>query len=264
MRNLWNFIIQYHVILLFCVLQFFALSWYVTRNGYPRGKWVKRTLEWQGSWNEQITKWTRLNELAELNQELLAENASLRAELFAANQRSPSVIQSAEVVRFTWSNNANYFIINQGIEEGVAVGQGVSHEGIALGRIAEVSDHYALGVPIINGEVEWSVRVGMDGPVGRLSWDGTDITIASLHDIPKSTDFSPGDSIFTSGFQGFFPKGMLIGRVDDSEPYFDGQFLQIPIVLAGDFRSMNYVKVLIGNELEQYQSLIPNSDSSRQ
>jgi len=244
MRNLWNLIAQYHVALLFIVLQGVALSWFVSSHGYPRGKWVKRTMEWQGSWNQTRSQWLRLADLDQLNQELLAENASLRAELFALeNGDDRSQIGSAEVIRSTWTGTANYFVLNKGIADGIAVGQGVIQGSYAAGKIIEVSESYALGLPLVNQEIEWSARINAEGPVGRLIWDGHAINRGTLLDIPISAQFSPGDAVLTSGFQGYFPAGMVIGHVAEDPTEFDGQFLSVPVVLAADFRSMRYVEI---------------------
>ncbi|MFZ9055630.1 MAG: rod shape-determining protein MreC [Flavobacteriales bacterium] len=244
MRNLWNLIAQYHVALLFIVLQGVALSWFVSSHGYPRGKWVKRTMEWQGAWNQTRSQWLRLGDLDQLNQELLAENASLRAELFALeNGNNRTQIGSAEVIRSTWTQAANFFVLNKGLKDGIAVGQGVLQGSYAAGKIIEVSESFALGLPLVNQEIEWSARINAAGPVGRLKWGGHAIDRATLLDIPINAQFSPGDAVLTSGFQGYFPPGMVMGHVAEEPAEFDGQFLSVPVVLAADFRSIRYVEI---------------------
>ena len=73
MRNLWNLITQYHIALVFFALQALALGWFVSSHGYPRGKWVKQSLAWQGAWNQKLGQWSRLTEL-----DALTENCSLK------------------------------------------------------------------------------------------------------------------------------------------------------------------------------------------
>lgn len=260
MRNLWNLIAQYHVALLFIVLQAFALSWFVTSHGYPRGQWVQRTMEWQGTWNQQRTKWTRLADLARQNKELLAENARLRSALYAAEGAANfASVHAAEVVRSTWAAAANYFILNRGSEDGIEVGMGVTQGSAAVGKIIEVSAHHAMGLSLVNAEVEWSARIGHGGPVGRLTWDGKRLDQATLHDIPRSATFNPGDSVLTSGYQGYFPSGMLMGYVAATEPYFDGQFLNVRLDLAADFRSLQYLEIVDVTHREAIEALTPGN-----
>jgi cell shape-determining protein MreC len=47
----------------------------------------------------------------------------------------------------------------------------------------------------------------------------------------------------SSGFQGYFPAGLLVGSIADEAPEFDGQFLNVPITLAADFRAIRYVQI---------------------
>ncbi|MGB2384596.1 MAG: rod shape-determining protein MreC, partial [Flavobacteriales bacterium] len=50
-------------------------------------------------------------------------------------------------------------------------------------------------------------------------------------------------SVLSSGFQGYFPAGLLVGSIADEAPEFDGQFLNVPITLAADFRAIRYVQI---------------------
>ena len=256
MRNLWNLITQYHIALVFFALQALALGWFVSSHGYPRGKWVKQSLAWQGAWNQKLGQWSRLTELDALNRELLTENAQLRSLVYAQeNEGRELSIYGAQVVRFTWTSSANHFILDKGAKNGRRSGMGVSQNGIAVGRIIETSDAFSLGLPIINQEVEWSARIGHSGPVARLVWNAPDISRAQLQDLPRSATFSPGDSIVTSGFQGYFPDGLLIGWISDETPEFDGQFLTVGINLAADFRALNYVETMSVVDWESIEAL---------
>jgi len=244
MRNLWNLLVQYHIALVFVIFQGIALTWFVGSHGYPRGKWVQRSLEWQGEWDQRISKWDRLTELDDLNRELLAENATLRAELHSARGDAiQSNYQGAEVIRSTWNGASNPFVLNKGTAQGVKPGLGLLQNNRVVGRVVEVSENYALALPLINKSMEWSVRIGPTGPVARLVWEGGDVTRAMVYDVPLSASFAPGDSVVSSGFQGYFPSGLLIGKVADETPEFDGQFLTVPVTLAADFRAIRYVEI---------------------
>ena len=264
MRNLWNLIVQYHVALVFILFQALAISWFIGSHGYPRGRWVQRSLAWQGSWNQQLSQWDRRSELADLNRELLAENATLRAELHAVRGESPTTsYQAAEVIRSTWNRGANYLVINRGSAEGVSRGQGLLRNNKAIGRVIEASEHFALALPLINQEVEWSVRIGATGPVARLVWEGGDVTRAVLYDVPRSAVFAVGDSVVSSGFQGYFPAGLMVGNIAEEEPEFDGQFLNVPVELAADFRSIRYVELASVQGQSEVQALNPSNTGTQ-
>ena len=244
MRNLWNLLVQYHIALVFVIFQCIALTWFVGSHGYSRGKWVQRSLEWQGKWDQRISQWNRLTELDDLNRELLAENATLRAELHSARGDAiQSTYQGAEVIRSTWNGTNNQMVLNKGTAHGVKPGNGLLQNNHVVGRVMEASENYALALPLINSSIEWSVRIGRSGPVARLVWEGGDVTRATVYDVPRSAPFSPGDSVLSSGFQGYFPSGFLVGSIADEAPEFDGQFLNVPITLAADFRAIRYVQI---------------------
>ena len=256
MRNLWNLLVQYHIALVFMVFQGIALTWFVGSHGYPRGKWVQRSLEWQGTWDQRMSQLDRLTELDDLNRELLAENATLRAELHSAREDAiQSSYQGAEVIRSTWNSTSNQLVLNKGTAQGVKPGQGLLQNDRVVGRVVEASANYALALPLINHSIEWSVRIGSTGPVARLAWEGGDVTRAMVYDVPRSATFGAGDSILSSGFQGYFPSGLLIGTVADEAPEFDGQFLNVPVDLAADFRSIRYVQIASPQGQSEIQGL---------
>jgi rod shape-determining protein MreC len=133
----------------------------------------------------------------------------------------------------------------------------------AIGRIVEVSDHFALALPIINQSVEWSVRIGSSGPVVRLAWEGGDATRAMLYDVPRSAIFAAGDSVVSSGFQGYFSTGLMLGTVGEEVPNFDGQFLNVPVRLTADFRTLRYVELAKTGGRMDIQSLLSTEVGSQ-
>ena len=260
MRNLWNLLVQYHIALVFVIFQGIALTWFVGSHGYPRGKWVQRSLEWQGEWDQRISQWNRLIELDDLNRELLAENATLRAELHSARGEAiRSNYQGAEVIRSTWNGASNQLVLNKGTANGVKPGQGIIQDNRVVGRIVEASENYALAMPLINQSMEWSVRIGAAGPVARLVWEGGDVTRAVIYDVPRSASFEQGDSVLSSGFQGYFPAGLFIGNVAEETPDFDGQFLTVPVTLAANFRTIRYVQIASVRGLQELEGLTNTS-----
>jgi rod shape-determining protein MreC len=248
MRNLWNFIVQYQVILVFMVLQSIALSWLVSSHGFPRGQWVRFALKWESAWQGRVSEWAQRAELSEQNFQLLEENARLRSQVTNQNGHGaprPSGTQfyAAQVIRSTWTKSQNHFILDRGSKHGIRVGQGVTNNGAAIGKIIETTEEYALGIPLIHVQLDWSARIGHNGAIGRLKWAGSDHRKGVLLDIPRSANFSAGDSILTTGFQGVFPADLLFGVVSEEAPFFDGEFLNVPVTWSTDFQALRYAQV---------------------
>lgn len=263
MRNLWNLIIRYQVILVFATLQFLALRNYFSSRGYPRGQWIQSALTIEGAWQEKLAGWEHLKELDEMNRLLLAENADLRGRMMQKASDSmasadPQVLP-AEIIRSTWTRSHNFIVLDRGSEAGIISGSGVIADGNVVGRVVEVSNDFALALSLAHTSLEWSARVGRTGSVGRLIWDGRDIRSATLVDVPRLTPNEEGDSIFSTGFQGIFPPDLLFGTVS-GEAIFDGEFLNLPIQFATDFQRLRYVQVVSTSDNPQLDSLMETID----
>ena len=262
MYNLWRLIVRHQLILTFILCQGFALAWFFSSHGYPRGQWVRTSLEVQGSWDEYVSDMSQLTELAHQNEQLLLENAQLRSELMKTKQRViPLAAQSkfantvvpTEVIRSKTHLSANFLIINSGLEDGVKPGQGALHGGFAVGKVVETTANHALLLPLIHTGMEWSARLGKNGPVGRLFWNGKDIQIAQLEDIPRNLVVSPGDTVYTSGFQGVFPPELTFGFVASTAPEQDGEFQRIQIDLGAPFQELRYLHIVDDRSSQEIQ-----------
>lgn len=62
--------------------------------------------------------------------------------------------------------------------------------------------------------------------------------------VDRSQDIKPGDAIVTSGMDGIFPRGLLVGTVTGVSQDGPGLFLNIGVQPAADFRKLEQVLVL--------------------
>lgn len=240
MRNLWQLLVRNHVFILFLVLQASALAWVAQSHGHPRGMWVRWSLGWTGAWNAQLTEWARLGQLEADNVRLAEENAQLRTRLM----RDDGQGHAAEVVHITWHRSANSFIINRGAADSIAPGHAVICAAGAIGRVIEVHDRYALGLPLLHTGLEWSGRIGEEGVIGRVIWDGESAGIGRMLDIVRSAQIAVGDTVFTTGYQGIFPTDIPMGIVQRVTQNPSDEFLTVQLKWAVDFQSIRYVEVL--------------------
>lgn len=243
MRNLWQLLVRNHVFMVFIVLQLAALSWVARSHGYPRGVWVRWGLAWTGAWNAQLMEASRLRDLGQANAELIAENAALRARLERGDEAAG---QGGEVVQLTLARSANWFMVNRGAADSIRVGDGVVSPKGVVGRIVEVAEEYALGVPLLHTELEWSGRVGRGGVIGRVVWKGASAGSGHMLDVPRSAAISLGDTVFSTGYQGYFPADTPIGTVQRVTQSPSDEFLTVQLSWAVDFRSLRYVEILHG------------------
>lgn len=252
MRDLFRLLGRYHMLLLFLVAQGFALSWFASNHGYPRGKWVRMHLAYTGAVDEQISSLTSLANLSEENERLAAEVADLRNRQTSNWHHAP-----AQVIRSTVDATHNLLVLQKNDSSGSwSPDQGILAGGFAAGRILEVEGGYALAVPMVTGGMEWSGRVRRDGPVGRIRWKVGDPSRGWMLDVPSSTNVFPGDTIFTTGFQGVFPPDIPIGRVVDQQGPENDEFSTLEFEYLVDFRSLRYVEWVARPEAALIHSLL--------
>ena len=62
--------------------------------------------------------------------------------------------------------------------------------------------------------------------------------------VDRTEDVKPGDSVVTSGMDGIFPRGLLVGEVKRVSQEGPGLFLNVEIQPAADFRKLEQVLIL--------------------
>ena len=147
-------------------------------------------------------------------------------------------------------------VANKGEADGVYNGSGMLHNGHLAGKVVEVTDHECLIFPVIHRNIEWSVRIGSEGTVGRLVWDGKDLNIAEVVDISKSSLVLPGDEVFTTGFQGVFPSDILVGEIKKVSVTEADDFKTVEVKLGVDYNSIRFVEFLTDKRITRSDSLI--------
>ncbi|MCT4580090.1 MAG: rod shape-determining protein MreC [Flavobacteriales bacterium] len=126
--------------------------------------------------------------------------------------------QSASVIRSTKDKRYNFLTINKGKANGLTKNMGVIGTKGILGYTVACSEHYSTVLPIIHPKFELAVRHQSSQSFGLLTWESTDNwQTATLNDISDFIPVQAGDTIITTGGDGFFPKGELIGTVQKTE-----------------------------------------------
>ena len=65
-----------------------------------------------------------------------------------------------------------------------------------------------------------------------------------MEEVPSHIEFTPGDTIVTSGFSTAFPEGIAVGMVDKYVIYEYGRLATLRIRLFADIADLNHVRVL--------------------
>lgn len=110
------------------------------------------------------------------------------------------------------------FLISAGRNQGVTVDMPmITNEGL-VGRVIEVGGNWSKVMAVIDGSSSVAAiveRTRDNGIVHGTPELGTEDSLCTMYYLPIDNDLVPGDRILTSGLDGLFPKGILIGEVSE-------------------------------------------------
>ena len=259
MRNLLNFLIRFNNLIIFLILEGFAIYLLATGNSYHNTRLVNEIRGLTQGMGEKINRTRNYLSLREINQSLAAENVALRNSIERLKRRENSLFFSvtdsvhrqqyshtpAEVVENSVNRQKNFFTINKGKLQGISTDMAVTAFNGVAGVVVGCSDNYSVAMSLLNLDFRLSVRIKSNGYFGSLSWNGRDYRYAVLGEIPQHIIVNVGDTIETTGYSAIFPEGLIVGTVRDFERR-GGDFYRITVSLITDFKKLHYVDV-IGN-----------------
>ncbi len=145
------------------------------------------------------------------NTTLSAENQRLRA-LLNASQESPLTTSVAFVSNVNLSQKRQHIIINQGINDGVFLGQAViGLEGV-IGQVDVLSAQNAHVILITDTAHVVPTEILRTGMRTLAYGQEQDLL---LNEIPISVDIQNDDILVTSGFGNRYPRGLRLAQVTE-------------------------------------------------
>lgn len=268
MQNLWQFFTRHFHWFLFLLLEVASGVMLFQYNNYQSSVWVSsanlvtgKVYELQAN-IEQFFSLTRNNEELSLRnfylerqldqlRRLYAEEtgdttAAERAELQALSQYK---LIPAKVISSTLDRLDNLITIDKGRADGVNPDMGVACGGGVVGVVYQVSDHYAVVIPVLNNSSRISCAIRGRGYFGYLTWKGGDPSIAYVEDIPRHAKFRRGEWIETSGYSSIFPHGISVGKILQVYNSRDGLSYRLKVHLSTDFGCLRDVCVISDSEI---------------
>jgi rod shape-determining protein MreC len=274
MRSLLNFLLNFHFIILFLLLECFSFFLLVQYNDYQKAAFLNSSNNVSGRVYKTMFNMTQYLGLKEKNRELIdaiAKNRNYSKSAYKYNQISlidvldSNYIQQYKYIPTVVINNSvnkqnNYLTLNvgknQGVDKGMAV---VSPMGI-VGVVKESSKNFSSVISLLNQNLRISAMIKRNGYFGSVNWDGTNYQRVILSDLPSHISIRNGDTVITSGYSTMFPKGELIGVVDEVEKSERGEFLEVKVKLSVDFKSISNV-IVIRNLLQEEQLMLEKESS---
>ena len=268
MKEIIKLILKYHFTIIFILLEIVSFSLIIRHNEYQRAIFSESASTLFGDISSTITSIKDYFRLKEINESLAKENILLKNRLEAYEFLQDTIIQrtvvegsipvyeyiGAKQVNATYNRTKNYITLNRGRKNGLQKEMAVcTPEGI-VGLIQDLSDHFAVVIPLINVDARISAKIKKNNYYGSLQWDGNDYAYSYLNDIPYHVEVNAGDTIVTSGLSKIFPEGIVVGYVESVDKV-TANFLKIKVKLAVDFKRINHVYVILNNKKNEQTSL---------
>ena len=268
MKEIIKLILKYHFTIILILLEIVSFSLIIRHNEYQRAIFSESASTLFGNISSTITSIKDYFRLKEINESLAKENILLKNRLEAYEFLQDTIIQrtvvegsipvyeyiGAKQVNATYNRTKNYITLNRGRKNGLQKEMAVcTPEGI-VGLIQDLSDHFAVVIPLINVDARISAKIKKNNYYGSLQWDGNDYAYSYLNDIPYHVEVNAGDTIVTSGLSKIFPEGIVVGYVESVDKV-TANFLKIKVKLAVDFKRINHVYVILNNKKNEQTSL---------
>ena len=268
MKEIIKLILKYHFTIIFILLEIVSFSLIIRHNEYQRAIFSESASTLFGNISSTITSIKDYFRLKEMNESLANENILLKNRLEKYEFLRDTIIHGtvvqdsipvyeyigAKQVNATYNRTKNYITLNQGRKNGLQKEMAVcTPEGI-VGLIQDLSDHFAVVIPLINVDSRISAKIKKNNYYGSLQWDGNVYAYSYLNDIPYHVEVNAGDTIVTSGLSKIFPEGIVVGYVESVDKE-TANFLKIKVKLAVDFKRINHVYVILNNKKNEQTSL---------
>lgn len=285
MRNIFLFIRRYFNFLFFLLLQGFSIYLILHYSLYHKAVFTNTANQLTGKINEQYNKVEYYFQLKKTNDSLVKANEKLynklKSDFELPDTASKMVIDSiridsmerfrrylylnAKVVANSVVAQNNFIVLGRGEAQQLKEGMGVvdPNSGV-VGIITELSKDYAVVMSLLHKDSHISGKLMHGGETGTLNWDGKIPNIITLTGIPKSAKVARGDTIITSGFSTSFPKGMLIGYIEEIIADKSTNNYLIKLRSAANFYNLEFVYAIDNRQTEDIKTILDKAKKQTQ
>lgn len=149
---------------------------------------------------------------------------------------------AAEITAYDPSNVRQSVILNKGEADGIKKGDSVVSEGFLIGRIIELHQKSAKVLLVIDASS--GIPVAVQGTMASGLLRGKIGFGLTLDNVPQGEAIAKNDIIITSGLGGDFPRGLIIGKIEEVDSKDNGIFQQARVRPAADFKNLKHVLIL--------------------
>lgn len=177
---------------------------------------------------------------------MVRENERLRR-LLGWQPNKPWKLKPAHVVLFEPSNWWRTVQVDVGSRDGIKVNSAVLTTDGLVGRISSVS--LTRSQVVLVGDPNCKVAARVDNAsrdTGVISGSGPlESGTVELGYLSRTADLKPGQSVWTSGLGGIFPKDILVGKILDARSEDYGMSAVARVKLAADLGALEEVWIIM-------------------
>ena len=222
MYSLLNFLKKYSNVLLFLILEVLCIIMLINNLPYQKRKLTSVGNAISGSLFKTKTNFTDYFSLKEENELMVEHNAYLMSQLYKINADTSFLTDSisldynfipANVINNSVDNVNNFLLIDKGRKDGIKKDMGVICEKGVVGKIVNVTDHYASVISMLHPYSVVSARFTDNQHIANVTWGNLDYRYGTVNDIPLHLTPKKGDTLVTSGFSNIYPADIMIGTI---------------------------------------------------
>ncbi len=174
------------------------------------------------------------------------ENIELRSALGLRERDASMVFESAEIVAKNADNWSRSFTINKGSSAGIEVNNCVVTAEGMIGYVSEVGNTWATVTAVTDTTMEAAAIASRTRDVASAEGDFELMSEGKfrLSYLSKDTQVLEGDIIETSGVGGLFPKGIVLGYVEEVRNETHGISKYAVVSPVCDLDRVNHVMII--------------------
>jgi rod shape-determining protein MreC len=194
------------------------------------------------SQNEALTHQLEAAQIALQQQRALADRTRSLERLLDLRDRSKLNTVAAEIIAGGATPDFRTLTIDKGTREGVSADMAVIAPAGVVGRVVMPSARAAKVQLLIDRNAAAGALVERSRAQGVVTGGGDDRL--RLDYVSEVADVIVGDLVVTSGIDGIYPKGYVIGQIESVEKS-GGAYKKITLKPAVDFTSLEEVLVVV-------------------
>lgn len=262
MYNLLVLIRKYSNAILFVLVELLCIIMIVNSLPYQNRKMVSVSNNIAGRWHKTTSNWSDYMHLKSQNDILAEHNAMLMSQLENVSLISDTLIINemytfvpAHVINNSINETNNYIVIDKGRIDGIEPDMGVICDNGVVGKVVNVSTHFASVMSLLNSYSVVSCRFVDNQYIANVVWDNLNYRYGVVKDIPSHLNINKGDTLVTSGYSNMFPPDIMVGTVEKYEYDENEMFSSAKMKFSTNFSTLRHVYVVKNNFKTEIDSL---------